>query len=212
MLDNIKARLTNSPSGSADARDTERCFIVVGLGNPGDKYANTRHNAGFIALDALASEYGLNNWRPRFDSLVTERRISLAGEPVLLVLAKPQTMMNLSGRAVKGLLKHYKAGLDELIVIHDDIDLPPGALRLKASGGHGGHNGIRDIVATSGANFTRIKVGVGGAPGRMDSANYVLQPLKGNALEEFTIDSARAAEAAVCFMEKGLIEAQNRFN
>jgi PTH1 family peptidyl-tRNA hydrolase len=137
---------------------------------------------------------------------------SLESGAVLLVLAKPQTMMNASGRAVKELLKRYKAEARELVVIQDDIDLPSGALRVKYGGGHGGHNGIRDIIDKVGASFYRVKIGVGEAPGRMDSADYVLQPLKGNGLEELRVDAARGAEVASYLLEHGLIEAQNRFN
>lgn len=189
-----------------------QCRIIAGLGNPGDRYASTRHNAGFLALDALASELDAHNWRARFESMVTEKAVSLAGEHILVVLAKPQTMMNLSGRAVKGLLSHYKVDSKALIVLHDDIDLPPGSLRIKSGGGHGGHNGIRDIISAIGPDFTRIKVGVGSPPGRMDSAAYVLQSLKGEPLEELRVDAARAAEAARHLLEHGLVEAQNRFN
>ncbi len=207
LLKNIKDRL-----GGIAAAEAGLCRIVVGLGNPGDRYASTRHNAGFMAVDALASELGSANWRLRFESLVLEKKLTLADEQLFIVLAKPQTMMNRSGRAVKGLLKHYGVDLASLIVVHDDIDLPEGTLRIKHGGGHGGHNGIRDIVAAVGAEFTRIKVGVGGPPGRMDSADYVLQVLKGDTLEELRVDATRAAEAARCVLERGITEAQNRFN
>jgi PTH1 family peptidyl-tRNA hydrolase len=209
LLDNIKARFAGS------AGEGESCRIVVGLGNPGERYAATRHNAGFFAVDALAEEFGSDNWRVRFDSLVAEKRVMLAKEQggrTLLVLAKPQTMMNSSGRAVKGLLKHYKTGLESLIVVQDDLDLPPGALRIKKGGGHGGHNGIRDIIAQVGADFIRIKIGVGKAPGRMDSFEYVLQQLKGESLEELRVDAARGADATRFLLEHDLTETQNRFN
>ena len=207
FFDDIKARLTG---GSTD--EDLLCHIIVGLGNPGGKYSFTRHNAGFLALDALASELGITNWRARFNSLVAEKSVSFEDKRILLVLAKPQTMMNRSGSATKGLLKHYKAELDVLTVIQDDIDLPPGTLRLKAGGGHGGHNGIRDIVAAVGADFTRIKIGVGSPPGRMDSADYVLQQLKGERLEELRVDAARAADAAQYLLEHTLVQTQNHFN
>lgn len=191
---------------------TEQSYLVVGLGNPGERYQATRHNAGFLAVDALAQELGATNWRLRFDSLVVEKKLTLLGVPTLLVIAKPQTMMNCSGRAVKGLTKHYHLSPEHVFVIHDDIDLPWGALRIKAGGGHGGHNGIRDLIATSGPDFVRIKMGVGSPPGRMDSADYVLQQLKGTTLEELHTAAAEAAEAARFLLEHTLIEAQNRFN
>jgi len=209
LFQNIRSQLAG---GGGVGGEVERCFLLVGLGNPGERYSNTRHNAGFFALDAVALEFGAGNWRARFDSIVAEKKLELAGVGTLLVLAKPQTMMNRSGRAVKGLMKHYGLTLGELCVLHDDIDLPPGTVRVKDGGGHGGHNGIRDIISTVGPDFIRVKIGVGAPPGRMDSADYVLQPLKGEALEEFRIDAARGGEAAAFLLEHTLIEAQNRFN
>jgi len=206
------ASQSTSARSKAVQNNTEQLWVVAGLGNPGDRYSTTRHNAGFIAADALAAELGIAKWRARFESLVAEHRLTLNGAPALLVLAKPQTMMNRSGRAVKGLLKHYGVGLESLIVIHDDIDLPCGTLRIKSGGGHGGHNGIRDIIGAVGAEFTRIKTGVGSPPGRMDSADYVLQLLKGELLEELRIDAARASDAALYLMEHDLIQAQNHYN
>jgi len=165
-----------------------------------------------MALDAVASEVGADNWRSRFNSVVAERKLELAGVDTLLILAKPQTMMNRSGSAVKGLLKHYGLSLESLCVLHDDIDLPPGALRVKLGGGHGGHNGLRDIISAIGADFARVKIGVGGPPGRMDSADYVLQHLKGEALEELLVDAGRGADAARFLLEHTLVETQNHFN
>ena len=202
----IKSQLSGGGAG------VERCRLIVGLGNPGDRYGNTRHNAGFLAVDALSAEFGADNWRARFSSVVAEKKVSLAGVDTLLVLAKPQTMMNRSGTAVKGLLKHYGLGLEDICVLHDDIDLPPGALRIKDGGGHGGHNGIRDIISAVGADFVRVKIGVGSPPGRMDSADYVLQPLKGEGLEELRIDAGRGGEAAAYLLQHSLTETQNQFN
>ncbi len=189
-----------------------QCHLVVGLGNRGDQYAATRHNAGFMAADALAAEYGATNWRLRFDSLVAEKQVSLSGIKSVLVIVKPQTFMNNSGGAIKGLLRHYGLQTEQLCVIHDDIDLPPGTLRLKFGGGHGGHNGIRNIITATSANFTRIRIGVGSPPGRMDSADYVLQQLKGVPLEELRTSAAEAADAAAFLLTHSLQEAQNRFN
>ena len=215
LISNIKNRLSGerlSQSSGSSFGKTDRCCLVVGLGNPGERYAPTRHNAGFRAVDALAAEFGADNWRLRFESLVAEKKIRLDSESLLLVLAKPQTMMNRSGRAVKGLLTHYELKPEELCVIQDDIDLAPGVLRLKLGGGHGGHNGIRDIISAIGPDFMRIKIGVGAPQGRMDSADFVLQQLKGEAFEEFCIDTSRAAEAAHYLLQHSLTETQNRFN
>lgn len=186
----------------------------MGLGNPGKRYSSTRHNAGFLAVEALAQELDAHNWRTRFDSLVAEKSIVLAdkGKPSLVIFAKPQTMMNRSGSAVKGLLKHYDVEPEALVVLHDDINLPAGTLRIKQGGGHGGHNGIRDIIALIGVEFSRVKIGVGSPPGRMDSAHYVLQNLRGKTFEGLKIDTVHAAEAALILLKKGLTEAQNQFN
>ena len=221
LIDNIKKRLSGESGESrmsGESRDglavdaDDCCRLIVGLGNPGERYTTTRHNAGFWAIDSLADKLDVDNWRPGFDSLYAEKKIKLGDESLRLVLAKPQTLMNLSGRAVKGLLKHYKLDLEELCVIQDDIDLDSGVLRVKLGGGHGGHNGIRDIIAAVGSDYIRIKIGVGAPPGRMDSADYVLQQLKGDALEEFQIDTSRAADAALFLLEHTLTETQNQFN
>lgn len=207
----ILAHAKNLAPGAS--KPTESRCVIVGLGNPGERYAATRHNAGFIALDVFAQEYNAaDNWRARFDSLVSEKKAQFDGEDIMLALAKPQTMMNKSGSAVKGLLKHYGLKTDGLIVVHDDIDLPPGTLRVKFGGGHGGHNGIRDIIDAVGADFYRVKVGVGEAPGRMDSADYVLQRLKDKDLEELCIDAARGADAVKSLLENGLEKTQNLYN
>lgn len=207
FLENLSAFFKNRSAGSSEAH-----ALIVGLGNPGAQYAETRHNAGFLAVDALAEQLDASSWRSQCDSLTTKLTTPVKGERIKLVLAKPQTMMNRSGRAIKSLLSYYDLSLDDVIVVHDDIDLPPGTLRVKQGGGHGGHNGIRNIIDTVGGDFCRVKIGVGEAPGRMDSARYVLQPLRGDALEELKVDAAQGALAAQSLLENGLTATQNRFN
>ena len=144
--------------------------LFVGLGNPGAKYANNRHNVGFMALDRIASEHGFSPWRSRFDGQVAEGR--LGGEKV--VLLKPGTFMNLSGNAVAKAVRFYKLGPEDITVFHDEIDLAPGRIRVKDGGGHAGHNGLRSIHQHIGPHYSRVRIGVG-HPGHKDRvAGYVL--------------------------------------
>jgi PTH1 family peptidyl-tRNA hydrolase len=146
--------------------------IIAGLGNPGEKYERTLHNAGFWFVDALAREYG-GSFRYEKKFAADYCRINLHGEDVWLV--KPQSYMNQSGGPIRGVLDYYRLTLGELLVAHDEIDLPPGTTRLKQGGGHGGHNGLRDIIRHCGAEFLRLRLGVG-HPGEKDMVtNYVLK-------------------------------------
>lgn len=147
-------------------------FVIVGLGNPGTKYENTRHNAGFLALEALADKYGISISEKKHKALCGTGIIE--GHKVLLV--KPQTFMNLSGESVRAVMDFYKIDPEEeLLVIFDDISLAPGNLRIRKKGSAGGHNGIKSIIAHTGTqNFMRIKVGVGEKPSGWDLADYVL--------------------------------------
>jgi PTH1 family peptidyl-tRNA hydrolase len=146
--------------------------IIAGLGNPGEKYERTLHNVGFWFVDALARKYGGSfRYEKRFDADYC--RINLHGEDVWLI--KPQSYMNESGRPVRGMLDYYRLRPGELLVAHDEIDLPPGTVRLKQGGGHGGHNGLRDIIRHCGAEFLRLRIGVG-HPGQKDKVTgYVLK-------------------------------------
>lgn len=147
-------------------------FIIVGLGNPGKKYENTRHNAGFLAVDALADKYGI--------CISEKKHKALCGTGIIeghkVVLVKPQTFMNLSGESVRAVMDFYKIDPEEeMLVIFDDISLAPGNLRIRKKGSAGGHNGIKSIIAHAGTqNFMRIKVGVGEKPSGWDLADYVL--------------------------------------
>ncbi len=145
--------------------------LVVGLGNPGDKYANNRHNVGFMVVDRIARDHGFSPWRSRFDGLVAEGR--LGGEKV--VLLKPQTYMNRSGESVGKAMRYYRLEPGDVIVFHDEIDLAPGRLRLKQGGGHAGHNGLRSIHQHIGPQYARVRIGVG-HPGHKDRvAAHVLR-------------------------------------
>jgi PTH1 family peptidyl-tRNA hydrolase len=173
--------------------------IVVGLGNPGPKYAGTRHNVGFEVVEYLAMAPAVSPWRSRFQSLVAEAKE--AGEAVLLV--KPETFMNLSGRAVRQVLDFYKLGPADLLVVSDDIALPLGKLRARAKGSHGGQNGLRDIQQQLGTDeYPRLRVGVG-SPGGGDAADYVLGKFRPG--ERPTVDEAvaKAAQAVLAWARQG---------
>jgi PTH1 family peptidyl-tRNA hydrolase len=151
--------------------------IIAGLGNPEDKYERTLHNAGFWYVDALARKYGGKfRYEKKFDAECCRVRIN--GDEVWLV--KPQSYMNLSGGPVRAVMDYYRLGLDQLLVAHDEIDLPPGTVRLKQGGGHGGHNGIRDVIQHCGADFIRLRLGVG-HPGEKDKVTgHVLKRASGD--------------------------------
>ena len=165
--------------------------IIAGLGNPEEKYERTLHNAGFWFVDALARKYGgVFRYEKKFDAEYC--RINLHGEDVWL--AKPQSYMNLSGGPIRGLLDYYRLTVSELLVAHDEIDLPPGTTRLKLGGGHGGHNGLRDIIRHCGADFVRLRLGVGHPGERSQVTNYVLKrgPADVEAAIEKNVDEAMA--------------------
>ena len=163
--------------------------IIAGLGNPEDKYERTLHNAGFWFVNALARKYGGSfRYEKKFDADYC--RINLHGEEVWLM--KPQNFMNQSGPPVRGMLDYYRLRVDQLLVAHDEIDLPPGTTRLKEGGGHGGHNGLRDIIQHCGAEFLRLRLGVGHPGEKHKVTNHVLKRGSGDteAALERNIDDA----------------------
>ena len=185
-------------------------WLIVGLGNPGKDYAHTRHNAGFRALDVLAGKLGCKVDKGKFQGLYGQANYG----GTKLYLLKPQTYMNLSGRSVLQLSAYFNIPPQRIIVLFDDISLEPGRLRVRADGSAGGHNGIKSIIAELGSqDFPRVKIGVGGkAHPDQDLADHVLSGF--TALEEKALVSAldRAAEAALCVIDKGVPEAANRYN
>ena len=157
--------------------------IIVGLGNPEDKYERTLHNAGFWFADALARKGGGSfRYEKKFDADIC--KVSLHGEDVWLV--KPQSYMNRSGSPVRGMLDYYRLARPQLLVAHDEIDLPPGTVRLKEGGGHGGHNGLRDVIRHCGPDFLRLRLGVGHPGDKDEVTNYVLK--KGSADIEAAVE------------------------
>ncbi|HXR43958.1 MAG TPA: aminoacyl-tRNA hydrolase, partial [Pseudolysinimonas sp.] len=181
-------------------------WLVVGLGNPGPGYAGHRHNVGQMALAELAGRIGAPFKSHKTDATVAEGRLA-PGWPKL-VLAKPNSFMNLSGRPVAQLLRFYSLEPDRLIVLHDELDLPFDTLRLKFGGGHGGHNGLRDIMAATGTgDFTRVRIGIGRPPGRQDPADYVLSPFAKSERETLPSLLSDAADATEQIVTDGLTAA-----
>lgn len=183
-------------------------YIIAGLGNPGKKYENTRHNMGFIAIDLLAEEFGIKVDKLKFKSLVGEGRI--AGQRVLLM--KPQTYMNLSGEAIREAVNFYKIEPEELIVIYDDIDIPTGTFRIRKKGSAGTHNGMRSVVyQIQSDQFPRIRVGIGSEK-KVDLIHYVTGGVSKSEKELLEDALVKAAKSAACIVEKGIDKAMNEFN
>lgn len=185
-------------------------WLVVGLGNPGKKYEGTRHNAGFMAADALAEKLGIRMDRVKFHALIGD---GMCGSQRIL-LAKPQTYMNLSGQAVDEILSFYKIHPERLLVMCDDISLEPGHLRIRRKGSHGGQNGMRNIIdMVETDQFTRIKLGVGKKPHPdYDLADWVLSHFTQNELKEMAQSAQNAAAAVELIVGGGIDKAMNLYN
>jgi len=182
--------------------------LVIGLGNPGPEYAHTRHNAGFMVVDLLAETLGASYWKDEAGAKTAKVRI---GDDEV-ILAKPQAFMNLSGKAVKRLVENYGVALEEVVVVHDDLDLPEGDIRAKRAGGHGGHNGLRSLHDSVGDAYLRVRVGIGRPPGRMDPADYVLEPLRGEKLERLRESIPTGAQVVLDVIERGIDAAMTEHN
>lgn len=184
-------------------------WIVVFLGNPGDKYKNTRHNAGFMAADAVEARTGARIGRLKFKALTGTAQVG----PQRLLLMKPQTYMNLSGQAVREAMAFYKVPLERVLVVSDDVSLPLGKLRIRRSGSAGGHNGLKDIIARCGGEgFPRIKIGVGSPAEGADMADWVLSPFTKAEMPVMLDAARRAAEAVEVIVQQGIDAAMNQFN
>lgn len=181
--------------------------MIVGLGNPGKEYAQTKHNVGFMVIDKIAEDIGISVEKRQCQAFT--QIATWEGEKVLFV--KPQTYMNLSGQSVMELLNYYKDKIDEILVIHDDLDLPLGQLRFKQGGSAGGHNGIKNIIAHLNSNdFARLKIGIG--RGKGETKDYVLTPFAGNdkkMIEEAVEISVLAIKT---WMQSGIASAMNQYN
>ena len=187
----------------------EERWIIVGLGNPGPEYAATRHNAGAMVLALLAERIGVRFKAHRTRNDIAEGR--LAGQPV--TLARPHSYMNLSGGPVSALLGFYKISPERTVVIHDELDVSFGTVRLKLGGGDNGHNGLRSITASLGTrDYYRVRFGIGRPPGRMDPADFVLKPFSAPERKDLPFALDRGADATETLITKGLTEAQNLYH
>lgn len=184
-------------------------YIIVGLGNPGKEYEATRHNAGFMVIDRLADKYNIDVSEGKHKGLLGKGMIE--GNKVILV--KPLTYMNNSGECVRAVMDYYKAQIDDVIVIFDDISLEPGKLRLRPKGSAGGHNGIKSIIAHLGSDqFKRIKFGVGDKPKGWDLADWVLGRFKDEDAVDIKNGIDKACEAVACILNEGIESGMNRYN
>jgi peptidyl-tRNA hydrolase, PTH1 family len=181
-------------------------WLVAGLGNPGAGYAGNRHNCGFMTADVLAGRMGARFTRDRSRALVASGRLS----GLAVTLAKPQTFMNLSGGPVAAVRSFYKVPVDRTVVVHDELDLPFGVLRLKQGGGDNGHNGLRSVTAALGTrDYLRVRIGIGRPPGRMDPADFVLHDFSVAERKVLPEVLERAADAVELLLARGLAAAQN---
>lgn len=184
-------------------------YIIVGLGNPGREYRDTRHNIGFMLIDKLAEKLGARSMRVQSKAIITTAQY----EGRKIILAKPQTYMNLSGQSVQGLVRFYKIPQENLMVAHDDLDLPFCVLRLRPGGGSAGQKGIASIIQQLGtSDFARMRLGIDRPPGRMEAAAYVLQAFTQKEAQEVAELLDKAADAALTWVTDGLDAAMNRFN
>ena len=179
--------------------------LIIGLGNPGNKYVNTRHNIGFDVVDFLARKLSVNIKKSKGKALV--------GKNKNIVLAKPQTFMNLSGESVAALVKFYKIENKNIIVVYDDIDLPLGKIRLRPGGGAGGHNGIKSIISHVGEDFCRVRIGIGADKhGNFDTADYVLGKFTKQETDILIPTAKTASDAIEEIIKSGINSAMNKFN
>jgi PTH1 family peptidyl-tRNA hydrolase len=187
----------------------ESSYLLIGLGNPGREYINTRHNFGFMLIDRLTIRLNARGMKMQSNAIV----ITAQYEERKLILAKPQTYMNLSGQSVQGLAHFYKIPLENLLVAHDDLDVPFGTIRIRPTGGPGGQRGMASTIEKLGTkDFPRLRLGIGRPPGRMDPKAYVLQDFSKEEMKLLPDVLDRSTDAAFEFILKGLNAAMNKFN
>lgn len=188
---------------------TENTFLIIGLGNPGREYRDTRHNFGFMMIDRIAVRLNARGMKMQSKAIVLDARY----EEKKLLLAKPQTFMNLSGQSVQGLAHFYKIATENLMILSDDLDIPFGTLRIRASGGPGGQRGLGSILEKLGTkDVPRLRIGIGRPPGRMEPAAYVLQNFSREEMKSLSEIVDRGADAVFAFVDHGLNKAMNDFN
>jgi peptidyl-tRNA hydrolase, PTH1 family len=202
------ARATTPKSRAEQDVAVDR-WLVVGLGNPGPEYAGNRHNAGYMCADLLAVQIGLTFKRDRSRAMAANGRL----RDVPVTLAKPLSFMNLAGGAVASLRAFYKLPTEQILILHDELDLPFGAIRLKLGGGDNGHNGLRSVTAALGTrDYHRLRIGIGRPPGRMDPADFVLRNFSAAERKELPDVLTRSADAVETLLTRGLAAAQNEFH
>jgi len=198
-------------SAGGPAVEADR-WLVVGLGNPGPAYAGNRHNAGFLVLDVLAGRLG-GRFRPRGRADVLEGRLGGTTGGPRLVLAKPRSFMNESGGPVAAVRSFFSVPIDHVLVVHDELDLPYGVLRVKVGGGDNGHNGLRSLRRSLGSgDFARVRIGIGRPPGRQDPADYVLRDFAASERMDLDAHVETAADAVESLLTSGLAATQTAFN
>lgn len=184
-------------------------FLLIGLGNPGREYQNNRHNYGFMLIDRIGVRLNARGMKVQSKAIVTDAIY----EDRKIILAKPQTYMNLSGQSVQGLINFYKLPLTNVMILSDDLDLPFGTIRIRASGGPGGQRGLSSILESLGTKeVPRLRLGIGRPPGRMEPSYYVLQNFSRADMQAISEILDRAADAALEFVKNGLNTAMNKFN
>ncbi len=209
MQENRIFELLKSLKSSNEIVDTRRSFMAVGLGNPGKEYAGNRHNVGFMAIDYLAQEFQFSVKKVKGKAIIIEGQTS----GLRLFLVKPQTFMNLSGEATAYLFRYYKISINNLLVLHDDIDLPFGTIRVRPSGGAGGQKGVASIIQHLGTqDFTRIRIGVGRPPGRMEAADYVLKDFSKAEKDELPFVMNTITNAFKELLTNGIESTMNLYN
>ena len=185
--------------------------LVCGLGNPGDEYAHTRHSIGFATVDALAARAGVTYWKSQAGCEVATMRVRGADGAREVVLAKPQSYMNTSGGPLSKLMRELRVSPAEVLVVHDEVDLPEGTVRVKFGGGLNAHNGLRSIAdKLKTRDFSRVRCGIGRPPGKMSVADWALRQLKGSFLEEFELLAQDAADAVETCLTQGVDEGVRR--
>lgn len=187
----------------------ETTYLLIGLGNPGREYRDNRHNVGFMFIDRLIVRLNARGLKVQSKAIVT----TATYQDRKLILAKPQTYMNLSGQSAQGLLNFYKIPKENMLIAHDDLDIPFGTIRIRPSGGPGGQKGMASTIEQLGTKeFPRLRIGIGRPPGRMDPAAYVLQDFSREEMKVLSEIVDRAADAALTFVVEGLNKAMNKYN
>lgn len=209
MINKDLFKLFKKPDSEESNLPLEKIILIAGLGNPGKQYSGNRHNVGFMAVDHIINKLNFSGKKIKSKSVVVEGRYN----NMRIIFSKPQTFMNLSGDAIVSLMKFYKIQTNQVLVVHDDIDLPFGVIRLRPSGGAGGQKGLSSIINRLGTKeFARLRVGVGRPPGNMDPADYVLKDFNKTEREELPFIFDSVYKMVITYLDSGLETAMNLYN